>query len=69
MPGQLIAARYVSDPLDGPARSRELVQVRQEVDKAQTAAGVFWRNGVFLLGSRAAVSSQLLDYRMFKLLY
>ena len=42
--GESIAGRYVSD-LEGPARAargHELVQVRQEVDKA-TVAGVLWR--------------------------
>ena len=48
-PGQSIAGRYVSDsdPLEGPARGRELVQVRQEVDRATQTARVFWRNAVF----------------------
>ena len=44
MSGESIAGRYVSD-LEGPARAaqgRELVQVRQEVEKA-TVAGVLWR--------------------------
>lgn len=35
---QSIAGRYVSDPLEGPARGRELVQVRQEVDRATQTA-------------------------------
>lgn len=37
---QSIAGRYVSDsdPLEGPVRGRELVQVRQEVDRATQTA-------------------------------